>query len=90
MRLLASSLTEYSQRWFRGLLDNHVESYEYFTKLFNNRWTKNKENGMFVAKLNQINKKQNETVSEIENRIDRLYNQIPMNLCSTDVVVHLL
>jgi hypothetical protein len=27
MRLLASSLTEYAQRWFRGIPDNHLASY---------------------------------------------------------------
>jgi hypothetical protein len=36
MRLLASSLTEYAQRWFRGLPDNHIASYEDFAKLFKN------------------------------------------------------
>jgi hypothetical protein len=49
MRLLASSLTEDVQRWFRGLPDNHIASYEDFSKLFKNRWTTKKDNGMLVA-----------------------------------------
>jgi hypothetical protein len=49
MRLLASSLTKYSHRWFRGLLENHVAYYEYFSKLFKNMWTMKKDNGMLMA-----------------------------------------
>jgi len=33
MRLLAMSLDEYSQRWFRGILGDHLVSYDDFTKL---------------------------------------------------------
>jgi hypothetical protein len=35
MRLLAMSLTEDAQRWFRGLPDNHLASYDDFAKLLN-------------------------------------------------------
>jgi hypothetical protein len=42
IRLLASSLTKDAQRWFRGIPDNHVASYEYFSKLFKNIWTTKK------------------------------------------------
>jgi hypothetical protein len=90
MKLLASSLTEDAQRWFRGLPDNHIASYEYFTKLFKNRWTTKKDNIMLVAQFNQIKKKENETVSEFDNRFDRLYSQIPTDLRPPDAVVHLL
>jgi hypothetical protein len=34
MNLLASSLIEEYLSWFRGLPDNHLTSYEYFSKLF--------------------------------------------------------
>jgi hypothetical protein len=76
MKLLASSLIEDAQRWFRGLPDNHIASYEDFSKLFKNRWTMKKDNGMLVAQFNQIKKKENEIVSEFDNRFDRLYSQI--------------
>jgi hypothetical protein len=49
MKLLASSLTEYDHRWFKGLPGNHIASYEDFSKLFKNRWTMKKDNGMLVA-----------------------------------------
>jgi hypothetical protein len=42
MKLLASSLTKESLRWFKGLPDNDITSYEYFSKLFKNIWTKKK------------------------------------------------
>jgi len=32
MRILEMSLIEYAQRWFKGMLDNHLVSYDYFTK----------------------------------------------------------
>jgi hypothetical protein len=37
MKLLASSLTKYAQRWFRGIPDNHITYYEDFANLFKNR-----------------------------------------------------
>jgi hypothetical protein len=76
MRLLASYLTEDAQRWFKRLPDNHIASYEDFSKLFKNIWTTKKDNGMLVAQFNQIKKKENETVSEFDTRFDRLYSHI--------------
>jgi hypothetical protein len=49
MMLLASSLTEDAKIWFRGLPDNHVAPYEYFSKFFKNKWTTKKESGMLKA-----------------------------------------
>jgi hypothetical protein len=66
MKLLASSLTKDAQRWFRGLPDNHIASYEYFSKLFKNKWTTKKDNKILVAQFIQIKKKENETVSEFD------------------------
>jgi hypothetical protein len=45
IRLLAISLDEYSQRWFKGLPDNHLASYDNFDKSLTNRWSKNKDSG---------------------------------------------
>jgi hypothetical protein len=58
--------------------------------LFKNRWTTKKDNRMLVAQFNQIKKKENETVSEFDNRFDRLYSQIPKDLCPPEAVVCLL
>jgi hypothetical protein len=44
MRLLAMSLTEDAQRWFRGLPDNHLASYDDFAKLLKSRWSTKKDN----------------------------------------------
>jgi hypothetical protein len=90
MKLLTSSLTKYAHRWLRWIPDNHITSYEYFAKLFKNRWTTNKYNGILVAQFNQINNKENQIVSEFENRFDKLYSQIPTVLRPTDAIVHLL
>jgi hypothetical protein len=90
MRLLASYFTEDAQRWFRGLPNNHVASYEYFAKLFKKRWTMKKDNGMLVAQFNQIKKKENETVSEFDTRFNRLHSQILTDLRPTDATIHIL
>jgi hypothetical protein len=90
MRLLASYLTEHSERWFIGLPDNHITYYEDFTKLFKNIWTTKKYNGMLVAQFNRINKKEDKTMSEFDTRFNRLYHHIPTDLCPTDASIHLL
>ena len=54
MKLLASLLNENSQIWFKGILDNHIASYEDFAKLFKNRWTMKKDNKMLVAQFNKV------------------------------------
>jgi hypothetical protein len=90
MKLLASSLTKDAQRWFIGLLDNHIASYEYFSNLFKNRWTPKKYNRNLVAQFNQIKKKKNEAMSESRNRFERLYCQILTDICPTYATVCLL
>jgi len=52
MRLLASSLTKESLDWFKGLLDNHLKSYEAFANLFKRRWSTKKDGGMLGAQFN--------------------------------------
>jgi hypothetical protein len=49
MRLLAMSLTEYSQRWFRGLCYNHLESYDDFSKFLKSKLSTKKNSGMLLA-----------------------------------------
>ena len=77
MKLLATSLTEDAQRWFDNLPDNHLTTYEDFAKLFKIKWSLNKENGMLMNQFNQINKKENEIVSEFDTIFDKLHNQSP-------------
>jgi hypothetical protein len=90
MKLLASSLNEEALRWFRGLLDNHITSYEDFSKLFKSRWTTKKDSGMIVAQFNQINKKENETMSEFDTIFNTLYSHILIDLCPTTATIRLL
>jgi hypothetical protein len=90
MRLLASSLTKYAQRWCRRIPDNHIAYYEDFSKLFKNIWTMKKYNGMLVAEFNQIKKNENTPVSEFDTRFDRLYYQILKDLRPIIASVHLL
>jgi len=89
MRLLTSSLIEESLIWFRGLPDNHITSYEYFSKSFKRRWKMKKDNGILVAYFNQIKKKENETVSDFDTRFDILYNQILTNFHPSVATVRL-
>jgi hypothetical protein len=48
MRLLATSLTKYSQRWFDSLPDYHVATYKDFDKLFITIWLVKKDNEMLM------------------------------------------
>lgn len=54
MKILATFLTEDSQRWFKALSNDHLETYEDFTKLFKRRWEIKKDSGMLMTKFNQI------------------------------------
>jgi hypothetical protein len=90
MKLLAMSLNEDAQRWFKGLPENHLASYEYFTKLFKRRWKTKKDRRMLMTRFNQIKKKENKTVNEFDTRFDNLHSHIPNDLCPPEVVVCLL
>jgi len=59
MKLLASSLDEDAKKWFKGLLDNHLYSYEAFVKLFKGRWRTKKDIRILLMQFNQIKKKEN-------------------------------
>jgi hypothetical protein len=74
MRLFASSLTEESLDWFKGLLDNHITSYDAFSNLFKSIFLKKEDDGTLGTQFNQIKKKENEIVKEFISRFDRLYN----------------
>jgi hypothetical protein len=52
MKLLHTSLNEDAQRWFKGLPDNNLPSYEHFTKLFKSRWATKKDNGILMTRFN--------------------------------------
>lgn len=90
MKLLAMSLNEDAQRWFKSLPDNHLASYEDFAKFFKSRWKTKKNSGMLTTMFNQIKKKENETVNEFDTRFNNLHSQIPNDLCPPEVVVCLL
>jgi hypothetical protein len=70
-------LTEEDIDWFKGLPDNHIMSYDIFSKLFKRRWSKKVDGGTLGTQFNQINKKENEIIKEFISIFDRLYNQMP-------------
>jgi hypothetical protein len=57
MKLLETFIIEDAQRWFDGLLDDHLTTYEDFAKLFKSRWSMKNDNGMLMNQFNQIKKK---------------------------------
>jgi hypothetical protein len=73
-KFLSTSLTDDDQRWFKGFPENHLATYEYFSKLFKNRRETKKDNKMLMTRLNQIKKKEMETVSEFDDRFDKLHS----------------
>jgi hypothetical protein len=90
MNLVSTSLDEDAKKWFKGLLNNRLQLYESFTKLFKVRWKMKKDNGMLLMKLNEFKKKENEPVKEFDAIFDNLYNQISKDLCIPKVSVLLL
>jgi hypothetical protein len=54
MKLLAMSLEKYARKWYKGLPDNHLASYEAFAKLFKERWTRKMDSGMLLIQFNDI------------------------------------
>jgi hypothetical protein len=81
MRLFASSLTEEVLDWFKGLLDNHITSYDDFSK---------EDGGTLGTQFKKIKKKENETVKEFISIFERLYNQIPTYYLPSTSSVRLL
>jgi len=48
MKFISTFLTYDSHRWFKCLPDNHLPTYEYFVKLFKNRWETKKYSRMLM------------------------------------------
>jgi hypothetical protein len=90
MRLFASSLIEESLDWLKGLLVNHITSYDAFSNLFKSRWSKMTDGGTLGTQFNQIKEKENETIKEFIYKFDRLYKQIPTDYHPTITSFHLL
>ena len=78
MKLLSTSLDEYPKNWFKGLPENHLQSYESITNLLSKIWTKKKDNEMLLMQFNQIKKKENEIVEEFDARFDHFLRKIQM------------
>jgi hypothetical protein len=90
MRLFDSLMTEESLDWFKGLLDNHITSYDAFSNLFKTRWMKKEDGGTLGNQFNQINKKENEIVKEFISIFDKLYIQFPIDYHPTKSSICLL
>jgi len=90
MKLLTMSLDEDPKKWYKVFPDNHLASYEVFAKLFKGRWTTNKDSGMLLMQLNQIKRKEKETMKDFDTIFDNLHSQIPKDLCPLEAVVLLL
>jgi hypothetical protein len=90
VRLLAMSLDEDAHKWLIGLPDNHLTSYEDFSKLLAGIWSTNKDIIMLLAQFNQIKKKENKIMKEFDTRFDKLYDQIPADLRPPTTVIRAL
>jgi hypothetical protein len=77
MKLLASSLDEYANKWFKNILENHLHSYHHFSIFFKKRWTTNKDIGMLLMQFKQIKKKENEKVKEFDAIFEKKFIHIP-------------
>jgi hypothetical protein len=66
MKLLAMSLEEDARKWYKLCHDNHLASYEAFTKLFKERWMTKKDRKILLIQFNQIKREENGIVKEFE------------------------
>jgi hypothetical protein len=90
MKLLAMSLEEDARKWYKLCHDNHLASYEAFTKLFKERWMTKKDRKILLIQFNQIKREENGIVKEFEKRFDNLRSQIPKDVRPSDVTTILL
>jgi len=73
-KFLSTSLNDDAQRWFKRFPDNHLATYEYFAKLFKNIRETKMDNKMLMNQLNKIKKKEMVTMSEFNDRFDKMHS----------------
>ena len=65
-----------ARKWFKGLPNNSIPSWEEMEHLFIQKWGEKIDHGYSLTKFNAIKKKSDETVVEFVRRFNKLYNSL--------------
>jgi len=69
-----------ARKWFKGLPNNTIPSWEEMECLFIQKWGEKRNHGYSLTKFNAIKKKSDETVVEFVKRFNKLYNSFPVEI----------
>lgn len=80
LRLFVQSLEGEARKWFKGLPNNSIPSWEEMEHLFMQKWGEKRDHWYSLTEFNAINKKFDETVVEFVRRFNKLYNSLPVEI----------
>jgi len=76
MKLLYATLYDGARRWYNGLPNASIKSMDKLEEEFLKIWSVKEEPNMFLTRLNNIIKAENETDREFHDKFERLVQQI--------------
>jgi len=74
------SLDGEARKWFKGLPNNTIPSWEEMERVFILRRGEKRDHGYLLTEFNAIKKKSDETVAEFFRRFNKLYNILPAEI----------
>ena len=69
-----------ARKWFKGLLNNSIPTWEEMEHLFTQRWGVKRDHGYSLIEFNAIKKKPDESVVEFIRRFNKFYNSLPVEI----------
>ena len=80
LRLFVQSLDGEARKWFKGLPNNSIPTWEEMECQFNQRWGEKQDHGYSLIEFNAIKKNSDESVVELIRRFNKIYNILPMEI----------
>jgi len=80
MRLFSQTLVGDANKWFKGLLANHITDLVALNRLFIDRWERRKNPLQILSEYDNIRRAPNESVQDYCTRFNNIYNAIPTNI----------
>jgi len=78
--LFVQSLDGEARKWFKGLPNNSIPTWEEMEHQFTQRWGEKRDHGYSLIEFNAIKKKSYESVVEFIKRFNKLYNDLPVEI----------
>jgi hypothetical protein len=76
LRLFSATFVEDARKWYNNLPDKGIKTWDDFHKVFMKIWGAKGDPNLLLLQLNEMKKKENETVKEFDARFERLLRQI--------------